>query len=258
MKYKNKVVFVTGSTRGIGRGIAHAFAKEGARVAVNGTKADLCQSVVAEVNNLGGEGLAVPGDVSLTESVKSMFDQIIDRYKKIDILVNNAGVIYVADVIDTTDEQWDRTFSVNCRGVFLCTREAIRHMVKCKSGKIISISSNQGKTGFPKYAHYAASKFALIGFTHSLSRELAPFGINVNAVCPGVVDTDMMDGELEIWAKIENKSIEELRQRFLDDIPLQRYETPEDVAKLVLFLASEEASYITGQAYNISGGLEVH
>ena len=258
MKYKERVVLVTGSTRGIGRGIALAFAREGACVAINGSNINLCDKVVGEVNELGGTAIAVPGDVSETEVVRNIFNKIIKQFNKIDILVNNAGVIYVVDVIHTTDEQWDRTFAVNCRGVFLCSREAIGQMLKQKYGKIINIASNQGKTGFAKYAHYAASKFAVIGFTQSLSRELAPLGINVNAVCPGVVDTDMMEGELEIWSKIEKKSTEELRKFFLDMIPLQRYETPEDVAKLVLFLASEEASYITGQAYNISGGLEVH
>ena len=207
MKFKKRVVLVTGSTRGIGRGIALAFAREGACVAINGSNVNLCDMVAGEVNDLGGTGLAVPGDVSDTNVVKGIFTKIIKRFNTIDILVNNAGVIYVADVIDTTDEQWDRTFAGNCRGVFLCSREVIGQMIKQKYGKIINIASNQGKSGFAKYAHYAASKFAVIGFTQSLSKELASFGINVNAVCPGVVDTDMMDEELKIWSKIEKKSI---------------------------------------------------
>jgi meso-butanediol dehydrogenase/(S,S)-butanediol dehydrogenase/diacetyl reductase len=258
MDFEDKVVLVTGSTRGIGRGIALAFAREGALVAVNGTKSDLCEKVADEVDSSGGKGLSVPGDISKTNVVKNIFQKVIGDFGRLDILVNNAGIVYVVDCTDTTDEQWDRTMAVNCRGVFLCAREASRHMVGRKAGKIINVASQLGKSGVARYTHYCASKFAVVGFTQALARELAPHGINVNAVCPGIVDTDMMDEELKVLTKVTGKSEDELREEFLNVIPLGRYETPEDVANLVLFLASEGAAYMTGQSINVTGGVEVH
>ena len=258
MRFANKVVLVTGATRGIGKGIALAFGREGAIVAVNGTKKALAESVAAELDRAGGRGLPVPGDVSEPQAVKAIFRQLRKHAGEIDILVNCAGIIYVADCVDTTDEQWDRTMSVNCRGLFLCSREALRDMMARKSGTIINVSSQLGKTAAARYSHYCASKFAVIGFTQAVAREAAPYGITVNAVCPGVVDTDMMAEELAVLQRLTGKSEAVLRQEFLDMIPLGRYETPEDVADLVLFLASPQASYITGQAINISGGVEVH
>ena len=258
LKFKGKAVLVTGSTRGIGRGIALAFARDGAMVGVNGTKSDLCQKVAKEVNSFGGKGLAVPGDISNTAAVKTIFKKIIRDFGHLDILVNNAGIIYVVDCMDTKDDQWDRTMAVNCRGVFLCSREAARHMVERKTGKIINIASQLGKSGVAKYTHYCASKFSVVGFTQALAKELAPYSINVNAVCPGIVNTDMMDEEIEIFTKVTGKCEDELRKEFLNMIPLGRYETPDDVANLVLFLASEGAAYITGQSINVTGGVEVH
>jgi len=258
MRFKDRVVLVTGSTRGIGRGIAEAFSREGAIVAVNGSKAGLCDKVAEEIAATGGGSIAVPGDVSNSEAVKKIFTKITDEYGRLDILVNNAGVIYVANCVDTTDEQWDRTFAVNCRGVFLCSREAAGIMMKRKSGCVVNVASQMGKTGWPLYSHYCASKFAVVGFTQSLARELARYSITVNAVCPGVVDTDMMKEELQVLTALENKSEAQIRGELHELIPLRRYETPEDVSHLVLFLASTEGSYITGQAYNITGGIEVH
>ncbi len=258
MDFKDKVVFITGSTRGIGRGIAIAFAEHGAKVAINGTKENLCYKVVEEVGNAGGQGLPLPGDISNSKVVSRCFEKIFNDFGHLDILVNNAGIIYVEDCIDTTEEQWDKTMAVNCRGVFLCSREAARHMVERKLGKIINIASQLGKSGVAKYTHYCASKFAVVGFTQALAKELAPHRINVNAVCPGIVDTDMIDEELEVLIKVTGKSEKELRQDFLNMIPLGRYETSEDVANLVLFLASEGAAYITGQSINVTGGIEVH
>ncbi len=258
MDFKGKTVLVTGGTRGIGRGIVRAFARWGAQVAVNGTKTDLCKEAAGEAGSLGGKGLAIPGDISKSDSVRDIFQKVYDEFGKLDILVNNAGVVYVADCTDTTDEQWDRTFDVNCRGVFLCSREASRHMIEQGSGKIVNLSSMLGKTGIARYSHYCASKFAVVGFTQARARELAPHGINVNAVCPGIVDTDMMKEELVVLEKIMDKSEEELRKELLNMIPIGRYETTDDVANLIMFLASEEAAYITGQSMNVTGGIEVH
>ena len=258
MEFKDKVVLVTGSGRGIGRGIALAFARQGATVAVNGVRDESCRAVAAEVDRAGGKGIAVPGDVSDAASVKKIFQTIVDTRGRLDVLVNNAGIIYVVNLVDTTDEQWDRTMAVNCRAVFLCAREAVRLMMKAGKGKIINLASQLGKTGAPLFTHYCASKFAVVGFTQALSKEVARHRINVNAVCPGNVDTDMTASEIDVFEKITGKSRETIRQELTDMVPLGRLETPDDVASLVLFLASEKADYMTGQSINITGGLEVH
>jgi meso-butanediol dehydrogenase/(S,S)-butanediol dehydrogenase/diacetyl reductase len=258
MGFKDKVVLVTGSGRGIGKAIALAFARQGATVAINGINVETCLGVCREICQIGGKGIETAGDVSESREVKKIFQKIIDECGKIDILVNNAGIVYVVDCIDTTNEQWDRTMAVNCRGVFLCSREAVRIMMNLGKGKIINIASQAGKTGAPHYSHYCASKFAVVGFTQSLGREVARYGINVNAVCPGIVDSDMLSGEIEEFKKFTGKSNEKLWEEFTEMVPLGRLETPDDVANLVLFLASDQADYMTGQAFNITGGLEVH
>jgi NAD(P)-dependent dehydrogenase (short-subunit alcohol dehydrogenase family) len=257
-EFKDKAVLVTGSGRGIGRGIALAFGREGAAVAVNGLNAERCRAVCREVEKAGGRGLAAPGDVSETVVVAEIFKKLIDEFGKIDILVNNAGICYVAELVDTTDEQWDRTMAVNMRSMFLCSREAVRFMKKAGKGKIVNLSSALGKTGAPYYTHYCASKFAVVGFTQALGREVAGRGINVNAVCPGAVDTDMTAGEIVVLEKLRGKRKETIRKELTDAVPIGRLENPEDVANLVLFLASERADYMTGQAVNITGGFEVH
>ncbi len=258
MEFKGSNVLVTGATRGIGRGIALAFAAEGACVAINGTRSDLAERVAEEVGKAGGEGLAVPGDVSRSEDVLRIFRRIREVWGEIDVLVNCAGIIFVADCVETTDEQWDRTMEVNCRGAFLCCREALRGMIRRKSGCIVNISSQLGKTAAARYSHYCASKFAVIGFTQAIAREVASLGIRVNAVCPGAAETDMMAGELEVLVKLTGKTSAQLGQEFRDAIPLGRYAEPGDIAPVVLFLASRRASYMTGQALNATGGAEVH
>jgi NAD(P)-dependent dehydrogenase (short-subunit alcohol dehydrogenase family) len=257
-EFKDKVVLVTGSGRGIGRGIALAFAREGASVAVNGLDAERCRAVCREVEKAGGRGLSAPGDVSDAAAVSGIFAKLVDGFGKIDILVNNAGICFVAEIVDTTDEQWDRTMVVNVRSMFLCSREAVRLMKKAGEGKIVNLSSALGKTGAPYYTHYCASKFAVVGFTQALGRETAKHGINVNAVCPGAVDTDMTREELVTLEKLRGKSKQAIWKELTDAVPLGRLETPEDVANLVLFLASDKACYMTGQAVNVTGGFEVH
>jgi meso-butanediol dehydrogenase/(S,S)-butanediol dehydrogenase/diacetyl reductase len=257
-EFKDKAVLVTGAGRGIGRGIALAFAREGAAVAVNSLTAENCRAVRLEVERIGARGFEAPGDVSDAASVARIFARLGGEFGKIDILVNNAGICHVAELVDTTDEQWDRTMAVNVRSMFLCSREAVRLMKRAGKGKIVNLASQLGKTGAPYYTHYCASKFAVIGFTQALGREVAKFKINVNAVCPGPVDTDMTAGEIVVLEKLTGKGGETIMKELTDSIPLGRLEYPEDVANLVLFLASAKADYMTGQAVNITGGLEVH
>jgi NAD(P)-dependent dehydrogenase (short-subunit alcohol dehydrogenase family) len=257
-EFRDKTVLVTGAGRGIGREIALSFAREGAAVAVNSLTAERCRAVRLEVERAGARGFEAPGDVSDAQTVARIFAKLDGEFGKIDILVNNAGICHVAELVETTDEQWDRTMAVNIRSMFLCSREAVRRMKAAGRGKIVNLSSQLGKTGAPFYTHYCASKFAVVGFTQALGREVAKLKINVNAVCPGPVDTDMTAGEIAVLETLTGKSGDAIRKELTDSIPLGRLEHPEDVANLVLFLASSRADYMTGQAVNITGGLEVH
>jgi len=255
----DKIALVTGASKGIGRAIAIAFAKEGANVIVNYFKSeDDANDVVKEIDALGRAAIPVKADVSKIHEVEAMVRRTIDQFGRIDILVNNAGVSTMGLLVDLTDQEWDYNMDVNAKGVFLCCRAVARHMIGQRYGKIINISSAAGKTGARFLSHYCASKFAVIGLTQSLALELAPYGINVNAVCPGYVETDMQSRELVWEAKLRGISPEEVKRGYLGCVPLGRLGKPEDVAKIVVFLASAQSDYMTGQAINVTGGMETH
>jgi len=255
----DKIALVTGASKGIGRAIAIAFAKEGANVVVNYFKSeDDANDVVKEINAMGGTAVPVRADVSKIDEVKAMVRRTIDQFGRIDILVNNAGVSTMGLLVDLTEQDWDYNMDVNAKGVFLCCQAVARHMMDRRYGKIINISSAAGKTGARFLSHYCASKFAVIGLTQSLALELAPYGINVNAVCPGYVETDMQSRELVWEAKLRGISSEEVKRGYLGSVPLGRLGKPEDVAKIVVFLASAQSDYMTGQAINVTGGIETH
>ncbi len=258
-RFAGKVAMVTGAGSGIGRGIALGFAREGAAVAVNDINPSSAEQVVEEIINLGGEAMAIVADVTNSEQVQNMVQSILNRFGHIDILVNNAGTGVNKLVIETEEQDWDLVMSVNAKGVFLCSRAVAREMIRLQTrGKIINISSQAGKTGALYQGAYCASKAAVLLFTQVLALELARFGINVNAVCPGVVDTPLLDALCEDLARRSKKSVEDVKKALLRRVPLGRMETPEDVAKVVLFLASEDAGYMTGQAINVTGGMERH
>ena len=255
----DKIALVTGASKGIGRAIAIAFAKEGANVVVNYFKSeDDANDVVKEINALGRAAVPVRADVSKIDEVKAMVKRTIDQFGRIDMLVNNAGVSTMGPLVDLTERDWDYNMDVNAKGVFLCCQAVARHMIGQRYGKIINISSAAGKTGARFLSHYCASKFAVIGLTQSLALELAPYGINVNAVCPGYVETDMQSRELVWEAKLRGISSEEVKRGYLGSVPLGRLGKSEDVAKVVVFLASAQSDYMTGQAINVTGGIETH
>jgi len=247
MKLSNKTAIVTGARRGIGRAIALALAGEGANVVVSDISQADCQNVVNELRELGRRGLALNCDVSSREEVDDMVRRTVAEFGRVDILVNNAGIISYRPFLELTDDDWDKTLNVNLKGQFLCARAAARDMVKNKWGRIINIASiSYGGCGiaFPLIAHYTASKGGVIALTEALALELTPRGINVNAVCPGAIDTDMAKGVKEGG---------QLAQ-VLARIPKGRLGQPEEIASLVVFLASEESDYISGAAIVVDGG----
>ena len=268
-----KVALVTGAggKYGIGRAIATRLAQEGADVAVN----DMTEhpyaadqpdwqglpDVVREIEAMGRRALSVVADVSDAEQVREMVEETVTHFGKIDILVNNAGTIAGKDrvpVVDLAEEDWDRVQRVNVKGVFLCSQAVARHLItQGTGGKIINMSSVTGKRGSARFAAYSASKFAVIGFTQSLACELAPYQINVNAICPGLVDTERF-GHLASVLMPENLSADEqlaeYARRSEAAVPIGRLAEGEDVAKMAAFLASDEAAYLSGVSLTVSGG----
>jgi 3-oxoacyl-[acyl-carrier protein] reductase len=245
MSLSGLVALITGASRGIGKAIALDLAQKGARVAVNymGNK-DKAQDVVDEIIASGGEGIIVKADVSSNQEVTEMIKIVEKELGTIDILVNNAGITKDNLLMRMKEEDWDQVLNTNLKGVFNCTKAVIRSMMKQKKGKIINITSVVGLTGNAGQSNYAAAKSGVIGFTKSMALELASRGIQVNAVAPGFIATDMTD-----------KLPQEVKEQLLVRIPLQRFGKTEDVAGVVSFLASSQADYITGQVISVDGGM---
>ena len=244
MRLQGKVAVVTGGAQGIGRAIALGLGREGAKVVVADLQADKAKSVVDELTNLGSESLPVEVDVASESSVKNLAQETLGRFGHVDILVNDAGVYPTALVVDMKEAEWDRTINVNLGGNFLCSRAFVPSMRARKSGRIISIASGIAHYGAKEGAHYAASKAAIIGFVKSLARELGPDGITANAICPGIANTALPRGH-----QTEKELMHKLRSN-----PLDHVLEPEDFVGTILFLASDAASYITGQTINVNCG----
>lgn len=245
MQLKGKTAIVTGGSRGIGRSIALELASKGANVAVTCTKSiESAEAVVREIEAMGVAGMAVKADASKGEEVENLVSEVLNKFGSIDILVNNAGITRDNLIIRMTEQEFDEVININLKGAFICTKAVSRVMIKQKSGKIINVSSVVGIIGNTGQSNYAAAKAGLIGFTKSMAKELAKRGINVNAVAPGFIQTDMT-------SKLSDK----VKEKFVKNIPLLRIGKPEDVAKAVLFLASEYSDYITGQVISIDGGM---
>jgi 3-oxoacyl-[acyl-carrier protein] reductase len=248
-RLQGKVAIVTGSSRGIGKSIAERFATEGAKVTVNwaGRERD-AQAVVDGIKAAGGEALSVGADVSSSADVKKLVRATVDRFGRIDILVNNAGVMVAKSVLETTEDDWDRTIDVNLKGAYLCSKEVAPIMLEQEAGKIIMMSSNSGlyHPSAMKFTEYVVSKAGMNGLTKALALALGPH-ITVNAICPGWIKTDMIadtDPEVE--------------RRILDETALRRWGTTDDVAGAAVFLASSEADFITGELLIVAGGRGMH
>ena len=248
MDLKGKVALITGARRGMGRTHALKLAKAGAKVVVADISLEDCQKVVDEIKKGKGEALAVKCDVTKKGEVDEMVKKTVEKFGKVDILVNNAGICQFKPFLELTEEEWDRTLDINLKGYFLCAQAAAKEMVKQKSGVIINIASvamGQQGIGFPNIVHYCASKGGIVGMTEALAVELAPFNIRVNAIAPGMIETPMIDP-----VKQDSKTMEAMLAR----VPMHRVGKPEEVSNLVLFLASNESSYMTGSTVIIDGG----
>lgn len=245
MQLEGKVAFVTGGSRGIGKAIALTLAEAGADVAINyAGNVAAAEEVAAEIRKMGRRALILKGDVSKTEIAAEMMDAVVAEFGHCDILVNNAGITRDGLLMRMKEEDWDAVLNTNLKGVYNCTKAAIKYMMKQKSGKIVNISSVVGVMGNAGQANYAAAKAGCIGFTKSVAKEVASRGITVNAVAPGFIATDMTN-------ILPEKVVEEMAA----GIPLKRAGQPVDVAKAVLFLVSDDAAYITGQTLHVDGGM---
>jgi 3-oxoacyl-[acyl-carrier protein] reductase len=239
-----KVAIVTGASRGIGRCIALALAAQGAKVVASARNAETLDNLVEEIKQQGGEATAVVGDVAVDTDASELIDQAVAKYGQVDILVNNAGITRDGLLLRMKNEDWDAVLDTNLKGAFLCIRAAAKVMSKQRSGRIINISSVVGEMGNAGQANYCASKAGLLGLTKSVARELARRNVTVNAITPGFIVTDMTDDMTD-----------KARQAITEQIPLGRLGEVDDIANAVIFLASDQSSYITGQVLGINGGM---
>ena len=244
---------MTGAATGIGRAIAVALARQNVQVAICDINLEAAQRAAADIKG----SIAVEIDVTKRASVETAFSNVQSQFGGYDILIANAGVSTMQHAVDLTDEEWDFNFAVNARGIFLANQIAARSFLSQGSGVIVNTASLAGKVGAPLLAHYSASKFAVLGWTQGLARELAPKGIRVNAVCPGFVKTGMQSREIEWEAQLRGITPEQVFNEYVAQTPLGRIETPEDVADVVVFLCSDSARFMTGQGVNVTGGVRM-
>ena len=247
MSDESKVALITGGSRGIGRAGSIKLAENGFRVVVNFQRnEEAANEVVRMVENIGGDAMAVRADVKESEQVESMFKQVLDSWGSVDVLVNNAGIIHDSLLLRMTDDVWDKVINTNLKGAYYCTKAALKSMVRSRWGRIINIVSVVGIEGNIGQSNYAASKGALIAFSKSIAKEVASRNITVNSVAPGYIATEIVD-----------VLSPEVRDLILNRIPQKRFGSSEDVANVIKFLASDDASYITGETIRVDGGIEL-
>jgi NAD(P)-dependent dehydrogenase (short-subunit alcohol dehydrogenase family) len=245
MRFKGKTVIITGAGRGIGKAYALGFAREGANIVIAEINTEDAASVAREIKEMESEALIVRVDVREKDDVEEMVKKTINEFSKIDVLVNNAGIWFSSSVLGSSEEIWDKLFEVNVKGTFLCVQAVAKEMVKQKSGKIIIVSSIAAVVGQPNLAAYSASKGAVLSLTRVAALELAPYNINVNAILPGTTNTEMAKEALRDPI---------IRKKLTENIPLGRLGKPEDHVGAVLYFASEEANWCTGQTIIVDGG----
>jgi meso-butanediol dehydrogenase/(S,S)-butanediol dehydrogenase/diacetyl reductase len=252
-RFEGKAVVITGGDRGIGLAIAERFASEGASIVL----ASIDERVADTARAFKGKAIAVVCDVTKKADVVTLYDRAEEHFGSIHVSVQNAGIITIAKVEDLTEDEWDATLDVNTKGVFLCCQEAIRRMRRHgRGGRLINTASGQARDGFIYTPHYAASKFGVVGLTQSLAKEVATEGITVNAICPGIIETDMWAYNDKVWGQmLGDYAPGELMAEWVQNIPMKRAGKGKDVSGLVAFLASDDSAYITGQTVNVDGGL---
>ena len=244
-EFTGRVAIVTGAGRGIGREIAQRLADGGARLAVNDLDAESAERAASEIREAGGDAFAVSGDVTSSQCVRQVVVGTVERYGGVHILVNNAGILRPTAVIDIEEDEWDLVINANLKSTYLCSRAVLPEMRKTGWGRVVNLSSSAGKNiSTVGGAHYTAAKAAVLGFTRHLAKEVAEYGITVNAVCPGLIDTEMVRSTIS----------DDRSQAYADSFPISRLGKPGEVADLVVFLASDRAAYITGASVDINGG----
>jgi len=249
MRLKDRVTIVTGASRGIGRSIAELFAQEGAKVVINYIRsAKEAAALADQINKRGGQAIAVKADVSKQKDVKYLIKTTLEKFGRIDILVNNAGIHFTDDFLEAKEQVWDKTMDINLKGAYLCSKEVAPVMLKQKKGKIIMMSSNSGlyHPSAMRYVEYVTSKAGMNGLTKALALRLGP-QITVNAICPGYIKTEMVEF-----------NDPETERRLLEETALKRLGTPQDVANAALYLASDEADFVTGELLIVAGGRGMH
>ena len=259
-RFGGRVAIVTGGSQGIGRAVADRLARDGAKVAVVALHEETVAEAVRELRDGGAEVAGIVADVSDEADTRRYVAETVGTFGRVDILVNNAGTIEIAALADTSVEMWDRVFAVNTRGVFLGCREVARQMIdQATGGRIVNVASGAGRQGGASISAYSASKFAVIGLTQSIAVELASHGITVNACCPGHVTTTRMWDHIDTeFARISGTAPGEAKSSAVKIVPLERPGRPEEIASVVAFLASDEASYISGESVVVDGGLLRH
>jgi NAD(P)-dependent dehydrogenase (short-subunit alcohol dehydrogenase family) len=254
MRLKDKIAIITGAGSGIGRATAKIFAQEGAKVVASDIFTEGCQETVSIIKSTGGEAIMVKADVSKADQVQAMVKATLETFGQINIIFNNAGIELNALITETSEEDWDRIINTNLKGIFLCSKYVIPEMIKVGGGSIINTASVAGLVGFNNLGAYNASKGGVITLTKNVAIDYGQYNIRVNCICPGAIETSMMERLFEIWGG----DPEAIRQQFVALHPIGRLGKPEDIAYAALYLASDESSFVTGSALLVDGGYTAH